>query len=89
VGVLQPGREPDLPLEALGAQRGGKLGLQQLQGDGAVVPQIMREEHRGDAAVAQLALEHVAVADGFGEAGRNRRTGFLIHASISWRQMVL
>ena len=42
---------------------GGELGTEHLEGDGAVVPQIMGEEHGGHAAGAELALDPVAVGD--------------------------
>ena len=63
VGVLETGGEPDLPKKALGAEGGGQLGVQHLQGDGAVVPQVAREVHGGHAATAELALERVAVPE--------------------------
>ena len=64
VRVVEPGGEPDLPDEPLGAQRVRQLGMEDLQGDGAVVPEIAGEIDRGHAATAELALEHVAVGQG-------------------------
>ncbi len=45
--MLQPGRHPDLALEALRAERGGKVGLEHLERDRAVVPEIVRQVHGG------------------------------------------
>ena len=61
VGVLQPGGELDLALEPLGAERGGELGEEHLEGDRAVVPEVLGQVDRGHAAAAELALEPVAV----------------------------
>ena len=63
----EAGGEPDLPDEPLGAQRVRQLGMEDLQGDGAVVPEIAGEIDRGHAAAAELALEHVAVPKSVGE----------------------
>ena len=62
--MVEPGGEPDLPDEPLGAQRVRQLGMEDLQGDRTVVPEIAGEIDRGHAATAELALEHVAVAEG-------------------------
>src|SRR6185503_2529972 len=59
VRMLEPCREADLPLEPLGAEGGGDLGMEDLERDGAVVPQVSREPDGGHAAAAQLALERV------------------------------
>ena len=62
--MLQPGGEPDLAQEPLGAERGGELGVQHLERDLAVVLEVVREVDRGHAAAAELALERVAVGQG-------------------------
>ena len=59
VRVLQPGGELDLALEALGAERVGQVGVQHLERDRPVVPQVLGEEDRGHAAPPELALEGV------------------------------
>jgi hypothetical protein len=41
--MLEPGGEADLALEALRAEYSGQLGVQDLEGDGAVVLEIVRE----------------------------------------------
>ena len=47
--------------EALGAERGGELGAQDLDGDVAIVLEVVREIDGGHAARAELALDAVAV----------------------------
>ena len=61
VGVLEPGGELDLALEALGAERGGQLGMEDLERDRPVVLQVVGEIDRGHAPAPELALERVAV----------------------------
>jgi hypothetical protein len=65
VGMLQPRGQPDLALEPLVPQRGGQLPVEHLEGDRAVVPEVLRQEHRGHAAAAELAVEGVAAAQAF------------------------
>ena len=43
--------------EPLGAERGGQLRAQHLEGDRPVVPEVVGEVDRGHAAAAQLALD--------------------------------
>ena len=62
--MLEPGGEPDLALEPLGAERGGELRVQHLERDRAVVPEVVREVDRRHAAAAELALEPIAVGEG-------------------------
>ena len=62
VRVLEPGREADLAKEALGAESGGELGVEDLEGDGAVVLEVAGEEDGGHATAAELALERVTAA---------------------------
>ena len=64
VGVLQRRDGLDLTQEALGADDGGQLGAEDLDGDLAVVLEVLGEVDRGHAALAQLALEAVAVGEG-------------------------
>ena len=65
--MIEPGSEPDLSDKPLGTQRVRQLGMEDLQGDGAVMPEIASEIDRGHAATAELALEHVAVPKRVGE----------------------
>jgi hypothetical protein len=60
--VLEPGGEPDLALEAVGAEGGGELGVEHLERDRPVVLEIVGEEDRGHASAAELALEGVQPA---------------------------
>jgi hypothetical protein len=48
--------------EPLGPDDGGELGAEDLDGDFAVVLQVLREVHRGHPALAELALDGVAAA---------------------------
>ncbi len=59
--MREPRRELDFPQKALGAEGGGDLGAQDLDSDGAAVPEIAREVHGGHPPVPQLALEGLAV----------------------------
>ncbi len=68
VGVLEPGRRGDFPVEALGPQRGRELGAQHLDGDLALVFQVLCEVYRGHPARAELALEAVMAGERLHEA---------------------
>ena len=65
----------DLALEALGAERGGELGQEDLEGDRAVVAEVVRQVDDGHAAAAELALERVAVGEGVAQAVRHAHGG--------------
>ena len=60
VGVLQPGGEADLALEPFRAEGVAQVRMEDLERDGAVVAQVVREVHRRHAAAAQLALDGIA-----------------------------
>ena len=45
-------------------RRAGQLGVEDLEGDRAVVAEVLREVDRGHAAAAELADEAVAVGEG-------------------------
>jgi len=64
VGMLEAGGELDFPEKALGAERMGQLLVQDLEGDGPLVPEITRQVDRSHAALAELALEQVTIAEG-------------------------
>ena len=72
--MLQPGSEPDLAEEAVRAHTRGQLGMEHLERDGPVVPQVAGEVHRGHPAAAELALERVAVGQRGCEPRREFRT---------------
>ncbi len=59
--VLEPGGEPDLALKALGAEGSGELGMQQLEGDGAIVLEVLGQPDRGHASAPELAIERVPI----------------------------
>ncbi len=68
VGVLQVGDGLDLTQEPLGADDGRELGAQHLDGDLAVVLEVVGEVDGGHAALAELALDRVAVGQCDGQA---------------------
>ena len=68
VRVLQVGGDPDLGEEAVAADDGAQLGMEDLDGDLAAVLQVLGEVDGGHAALAELALEAVTVTERIGEA---------------------
>jgi hypothetical protein len=62
--MLESRSDPDLPLETFRSKAGGELGVQHLERDRAVVPEIVGEKHRGHAPAAELALDAVVVGQG-------------------------
>ena len=58
----------DLAQEPLGAERGGELGAEDLEGD-ALCLQVVREVDRGHPPAPELALDDVAVGQRGLEAG--------------------
>ncbi len=64
VRVLKVGGELDLGEKALGPDDRGQLRPQQLEGDPAVVPEVMGQIHRGHAAGTDFTLEPVAFGEG-------------------------
>ena len=67
--MLEPGGELDLAEEAIGAQHGRELGVEDLQGDQTVMLDVPGQVHRRHAAAAELPLEDIAVAEGVFEYG--------------------
>ena len=63
VRVGETGGELDLAEEPLGADRGREVGPEDLEGDLAVVAEVLGQEHDGHAALAELALEVVAAGE--------------------------
>jgi hypothetical protein len=57
-------RRGDLAQEAVRPQHGGQLGTQHLHGDFPAMLEILGLVHRGHAALSQLPLDPVAVAEG-------------------------
>ena len=60
VRVLETRGELDLAQEALGAQGVTEVGMQNLEGDRAVVTEVMRQVNRRHAPVTKLALDGIA-----------------------------
>jgi hypothetical protein len=60
----QAGGHPDFPEEPIGADVAGQFGLEDLDGDPAVVPEVVCEKDDGHAAFAEFALEPVPLAYG-------------------------
>jgi len=56
VGVLEVGDDGDFAEKPLGAEGGGKLGAEDLEGDAALVLEVGGEPDGGHASGAQLAL---------------------------------
>jgi hypothetical protein len=65
--MLEPGSSADFPEEPLSAERRGELGVQQLERNLPIVAEILGEPDSRHPATAELALEPVAVAQGFAE----------------------
>src|SRR5580698_8023037 len=59
VWVLEARADPDLPKESLGSHHLRQIGVQDLDGDGAVVPNVVGEKDGSHAAVPELALDPV------------------------------
>ena len=73
--VLEPGRGLDLAQEALRAEHRSEFGVEHLERDGPLVPDVAREVHHGHAAAPEFLLEHVSVGQtsfemvyGFGQS---------------------
>ena len=64
--------ETDLSKEPLGPKLGRQLGMEDLERDGTIVPDVVGQVDHRHAAAAELALEHVAVAERVGQGGASR-----------------
>jgi hypothetical protein len=67
--MLEASGQPYLPQEPLGAERGGELRAQYLQGDGAVVTEIVRAVDDRHPAAAERAVDAVAAGEGGRQVG--------------------
>jgi hypothetical protein len=83
--MLKVGGGADLTEEPLGADHGGELGPEQLEGDPPLVPEIVSQVHRGHAARTQLALEVIAVRQGRLESAKH--IGHMAHVVEGQRKM--
>ena len=79
--MLQVGDGLDLAEEPLGADDGREVGPEDLDGDLALVAEVAGEVDGGHAALAQLALDAVAVGEGRPES----LNGVGQAASRAWR----
>ena len=85
--VGEPGRHLDLPEEPLGADLDGDLRAKDLESDSTVVAEVPGEEDDRHAALAQLALDAVAI----GECSRQTEGGFghptKLRRRATWQQV--
>ena len=63
VRVLQPGHDPDLAKEARGAKEDAELGTQDLDGNGAVMANVVSQIDVRHPAPTNLPLDDIAVGD--------------------------
>ena len=68
VRMLQLRRRLDLGEESLGAEGRGELGMQDLDRDVAIVPEVAREIDRRHSADSDLAVDTVSALEGGGQA---------------------
>jgi hypothetical protein len=69
--MLEPRRRPDLREKTLAAECGAEVGVEDLDGDVAVVALVVREEDRRHAAGAELALDAVATGERLAESSED------------------
>ena len=62
--MLEPGRDFNLTLEALGPDRRGHLGSEYLDGDLTAVFGVLGQEDDGRAARTPLSLDHIPIGQG-------------------------
>jgi hypothetical protein len=74
--MLEPRRGLDLAQEPFAPEHRAEIRVQHLDGDFALVAQVMRQVNRGHAARAELALDPVAAGEGLRQAQRGVRHGF-------------
>ena len=69
VGMLEVGGDLDFREEPLDPEHRPQLGIQDLEGDLAVVADVVREEYRGHAAPADFAVNRVSAFERAGQIG--------------------
>ena len=69
--MLQLGGELDFAVEPIRAERGGELGVQDLDGHFAIVLEIRGQVDGGHATAAQLALDAVTILEGGLQTGED------------------
>ena len=75
MGMLQPGGELDLAEEAVRPQCGREVGMEDLERDRTVVPEVAGQKDRGHAPTAELALDRVPVAQSVAQQGQRVYVG--------------
>ena len=92
VGVLEVGRRLDFAEEAISAECGGELGAKNLDGDLAIVLQVVGEIDSGHAAGPEFALDAVTVSEGAiqrcNEVGHRRLSICATQMSPCWSPRV-
>ena len=68
--VLEASAEPDLAKEAIGSQCLRQFGVEDFEGDGPVVAEVVGEIDSGHSTASQLTLEGVAIAQRVARASR-------------------
>ena len=63
-GCCRPAASSNLPLEALAAEGGSELRVQELERDGTFVLEVAGQVDRGHAAATELALDYVPACQG-------------------------
>ena len=91
--MLKPRSKTDLPEKPVTAEAQGELGVQRLERDRTIVPEIPCEVHRRHPASPELVLDGVAVAQGtpqlFGLSWHDRVRGRVAECRTirtSWRR---
>ena len=74
--MLEPSGRPDLAQETLRTEGGTEVGVEDLEGDRAVVLEVVREIDSRHPAPAELALQPVAVGQPGAKRGRKVRQSF-------------
>jgi hypothetical protein len=88
VGMLQPGGQPNLALEPLGAERGGQLRVKQLQGHWPIVLEIVGSKHGCHSAPTEHSLDAIAISQPVLNPAQNIGHQFLMAASGGYKPSV-
>ena len=77
--MRQPRGEADLLEESIAAERFGQVGAKDLHSDGAIVTEVVGEEHRRHAPVPELPLDAIPVGE-----RRRESLGEIVHLTIGF-----
>src|SRR5262245_48525872 len=69
--MLQPRGRANLGEKTLSTERGTEVGMEDLDGDVAVVADVVREIDRRHAAGAELPIDAIAIGEGGGQSRKN------------------